>query len=317
VRRRALAAALVVAAVLVAPAAGQHAAGPAGPATLIAQGFQTFEPPVVDVVTGDVVRWENQSVREHTATANDQSWDSGDMLRDDVFDHRFDAPGEVPFFCRQHPGMTGTVRVHDALLEAPPAAAAPGRAFPLRGRTATPRGTVAIEADEGAGFARVATATADETGHFTASIVPRTTATYRAVAGDRPGNAVQLLVVDRKVAATVAKTARRLRVAVTVTPPSPGATVVLQLQLRHRFGWWPVARARLDRSSRARLEIPLRHRPPARVQLTLPDGATALGSSGVLRLSRRASAGAGTPAGRPSGAGGGSASGAPGRHGPH
>jgi plastocyanin len=290
--RRAVAAACVLllaaaAVALAAPAAGQHgAAEEGGPAAHVAQAFATFEPPVVDVVTGDTVRWANESVRQHTATAADESWDSGTMIRDDVFDRRFDAPGEVPYFCRQHAGMTGVVRVHDALLEAPRAAAAPGRAFPLRGRAATPRGTVAIEADEGAGFVRVGTATVDDAGRFTASVVPRTTAVYRPVAGDRPGPPVQLLVVDRTVTARVTRTRRRLRVAVAVTPASPGSTVVLQLQLRHRFGWWPVARATLDRTSRARLSVPLRHAPPARVLLTLPDGATALGSSGTLRLSR-------------------------------
>ena len=35
-------------------------------------------------------------------------------------------------------------------------------------------------------------------------------------------------------------------VAVTVTPPDPGATFVLELFVRERFGWWPVKRTRLD-----------------------------------------------------------------------
>jgi hypothetical protein len=66
-------------------------------------------------------------------------------------------------------------------------------------------------------------------------------------------------------------------------PASPGQTVVLQLLLRHRFGWWPVRRAKLDERSRARFVFPLRHAPSARVLLTLPDGATRLASSGTLR----------------------------------
>jgi hypothetical protein len=95
---------------------------------------------------------------------------------------------------------------------------------------------------------------------------------------------VQLLVLDRSVAATAARRGRRVVVSAVVAPASPGATVVLQLHLRRRFGWWPVRTTRLDRRSRAQIVLRLRHRYRARVLLTLPDGATQLASSGTLRI---------------------------------
>jgi hypothetical protein len=89
----------------------------------------------------------------------------------------------------------------------------------------------------------------------------------------------------------IAVRARRSRsstaVSVQVTPADPGALVVLQLHLRERFGWWPVARARLDRNSRAHFDLRLDRAVSARALLTLGDGATRLGSSSVVRVGPR------------------------------
>jgi hypothetical protein len=61
--------------------------------------------------------------------------------------------------------------------------------------------------------------------------------------------------------------------------------VVLQLKLRERFGWWPVARARLDKRSQAHFKLRRDQRAvPARVVLVGPDWATVLNESRVLKL---------------------------------
>jgi hypothetical protein len=73
-------------------------------------------------------------------------------------------------------------------------------------------------------------------------------------------------------------------VAVTVSPADPGATVVLQLHLKERFGWWPVASVRLGKSSTARLVLHTHRRVAARARLTLPDGATPLATSPTVRV---------------------------------
>jgi hypothetical protein len=72
---------------------------------------------------------------------------------------------------------------------------------------------------------------------------------------------------------------------VRVTPGGNG-TVVLQLHLKERFGWWPVQRATL-RAGRATFSLKApRRRVRARVVLTLADGATPLAISLPLRLGR-------------------------------
>jgi hypothetical protein len=115
-------------------------------------------------------------------------------------------------------------------------------------------------------------------------LTPRAPVALRAVAGGAESPPVSLLVLDRTIRATVARRGHGIVLDATVTPPSPGATVVAQLRLPHRFGWWPVGRARLDRASHARIVVALRRAVPARVLVTLPDGATPLASSGTLRV---------------------------------
>lgn len=295
-RRSAIAAAAALVA-LAAPAAaaamqgmdhGTHATHGMGamPATDVAQLFATYSPAGVDVVTGDMVRWTNDSVRAHTTTADDGSFDSGRMASGEVFERHFASEGVVAYHCSLHATMRGQVRVHDVLLERPAAGASPGRPFPLAGRTALAEGSpVTIEADTGAGFVRAATTTVGAGGAFTASVVPRASGSYRAVVGDRASASVPLVVLDRRVTATTSRRRGRLTVSVKVTPAAPGAHVVLQLHLPRRFGWWPVQRGRLGRDSRATLRTPLRRARPARVLLTLPDGATTLASSGPLKVS--------------------------------
>jgi hypothetical protein len=76
-------------------------------------------------------------------------------------------------------------------------------------------------------------------------------------------------------------------VTTSATPATPGGRVVLQLKLRERFGWWPVARARLDKRSRAAFTVRRHAGAPARVVMVGADWASPLSQSPVFRLSRR------------------------------
>jgi hypothetical protein len=76
------------------------------------------------------------------------------------------------------------------------------------------------------------------------------------------------------------------RISVTASPASPGARVVLQLRLRERFGWWPVARARLDKRSRTQFTLRGHAGVPARVATVGADWASVLSESRVLKLPR-------------------------------
>jgi hypothetical protein len=82
---------------------------------------------------------------------------------------------------------------------------------------------------------------------------------------------------------------RHGRVAVAVRPSLPGARIVLQQRLRERFGWWTVARKRLDFLSEASFRP--RRRAPVRVVLVARDGWTPLATSRVVHLRRLMNAG--------------------------
>jgi plastocyanin len=289
-RRARVVAAAVSAAALVtaAPVAGDQMPSPPGPeSTQVSIGYGDYRPAKIDVVAGDTVAWHNDSVRRHTVTHDGGGFDSGTIPTGSDFAHRFEQVGMFAYYCRLHAGIRGEVDAWELLLDRPAGPAAAGMSFPLRGRTALPPGTaVAIEADDGtgAGFRQVATTTSGSDGGFAAVVSPDATASYRAVAGAAASPPVQLLVLNHSITATTRTVRKSSVVSVRVTPPDPGASIVLQLNLREHFGWWPVARARLDRNSRARFKLQLARRVSARARLTLADGATALATSGLFRV---------------------------------
>ena len=258
-----------------------------GPGHTVSIGFGDFFPSHLDVLVGDTVTWRNDSVRQHTVTANDESWDSGRLGARAVFRRRFDQPGQVNYFCRLHV-IPASLDVHNVLLDKSSTPGGPGRPRELSGRAAAEAGTeVQIEADTGAGFMPIATVTAESGGAFHHEITPRVTTRYRAVLGSDASPPVTILVLDRRVAVSTRPRGRRTLISARVTPSSPGASAVLQLRLAHRFGWWPVARAHLNRSSRVRFAIPRGRPHRARVILTLADGATITATSRTFRVGRR------------------------------
>jgi plastocyanin len=261
-------------------AASADVKAPAGPSvSILAAAYGSAK---VDVLAGDTVTWRNDSVRAHTVSASDGSWASERLATSGVFSHRFTTAGVSAYYCQVHPFMRAEVDVHRLLLDAPRDAAAPNQPLVLTGRAALAAGTtVSIEAADGSAGA---SATVDAAGAFHATVTPRTTTSFRAVSGSEASPPVQVLVIDRQVKATARVHGRRAVVNTRVLPASRGATVVLQLRLKERFGWWPVRTAKLDRKSRARFPVKLRHAVRARVVLTAGDGVTPLVRSSVLRL---------------------------------
>jgi plastocyanin len=250
--------------------------------------FAAYAPARIDVVAGDAVRWTNDSVRVHTVNDASGTWASPRIVGTDSFSHEFDTPGATQYYCVLHPFMRGEVDVYNVLLAAPTEPGAPSRPYTMHGRSALPAGrSVTIEADSGAGYQPAATATVQADGTFAADVTPTVTATYRAVAGSDTSPGVQLLVLNRTVTASGSTRGRRVVINSNVAPASPGSPVVLQLKLPLRFGWWPVARTKLDRSSRARFSLKLAHRYPARVVVTLANGATVLATSRTLHVGPR------------------------------
>ena len=277
---------LVLSALLLVPAGVAAMEMDSGGGPQVSILFGSVSPAKVDVVAGDTVNWANDSVREHTVTASDGSFDSGTLPANGHYSRMFDTAGVYGYYCRLHPYIRGEVDVHALLLDRPAQPAAPGRPYPLTGRAALASGTpVAIEFDDGSGSWRtVAQASVGVDGGFAAQVDPTTSGSYRAVAGADESPPVDLLVLNRSLTASARRARGGSRVSVTVSPSAPGATVVLQLYLKDHFGWWPVSQRRLGKDSRASFALRHQRAVSARVVLTLPDGATVIAASKLLRL---------------------------------
>lgn len=91
------------------------------PPTTIAVTIQddTFQPASLNVQPGTVVRWTNSGTHNHTISAQDNSWDSGDLGPGGTYSLRFQHPGTYYYFCRHHAGMQGTITVGSASAPAP------------------------------------------------------------------------------------------------------------------------------------------------------------------------------------------------------
>jgi plastocyanin len=241
-----------------------------------------YNPPLLAVLAGDTVGWRNSSfINQHTVTS--ATFDSGPIVPGGGFFHDFPAPGTYLYACTIHLGMSGEVDVFGLLMSGPERAVARGAATVLTGRAAAGTGSITLEEDTGAGFHPVATTQASG-GSFKATVHPPANATYRAVGGANASPPVQVQVSDRSDIA-VKVSGRRLRVH--VDPANPGARVSLQLKLRERFGWWTVARARLDKRSGVGFTVRRSKPVRARVVLTRSDGWTPLATSPAVRVRPR------------------------------
>jgi plastocyanin len=83
-----------------------------------------YDPDPLEVHVGDTVTFVNKDAAPHTATAEDKSWDSGNMNQGDEWTLKVEKTGEIPYICIYHPDMTGTLIVKDKDEKiAPPGAA--------------------------------------------------------------------------------------------------------------------------------------------------------------------------------------------------
>lgn len=71
----------------------------------------TYQPDPVVIRTGGKVIWQNEDTAPHTATADDGSFDTGNLLRGKIKSETFKEAGTYPYFCAVHPTMHGTVEV--------------------------------------------------------------------------------------------------------------------------------------------------------------------------------------------------------------
>ncbi len=74
-----------------------------------------YDPADLTVNIGDTITWSNDDENIHTAThrSDPALFDSGTMEAGDEFSFTFSEEGEVRYFCRFHPWMTGVVTVQN------------------------------------------------------------------------------------------------------------------------------------------------------------------------------------------------------------
>jgi plastocyanin len=90
---------------------------PAAPAEVTVDMVDfTYEPVEVTVPAGTTIVWVNTGDFDHSATADDRSWDTGEYGTGQRAGITFDTPGAYQYFCTLHGspggnGMSGTVTV--------------------------------------------------------------------------------------------------------------------------------------------------------------------------------------------------------------
>jgi plastocyanin len=74
---------------------------------------KAYTPDPVTVVVGinNTIKWVNNDNAPHTVTANDASFDSGNVAQGQSFTFTFTTPGTYHYHCIYHPWMIGTVIV--------------------------------------------------------------------------------------------------------------------------------------------------------------------------------------------------------------
>ena len=89
--------------------AAQHATAPAHVVHVIVIDKMQYGPMPTDVHAGDIIEWVNHDIFEHSATARDGRFDVD--LKPGATIRMTAVAGTTAFFCKFHPGMTGTLMV--------------------------------------------------------------------------------------------------------------------------------------------------------------------------------------------------------------
>jgi len=76
-------------------------------------GF-AFSPAALTIEAGTTVTWTNQDSATHTATADDGSWDTGDIAQGASVSITFDTPGTFTYHCAIHTYMVASITVTEA-----------------------------------------------------------------------------------------------------------------------------------------------------------------------------------------------------------
>ncbi|WP_250868904.1 cupredoxin domain-containing protein [Methanococcoides seepicolus] len=70
-----------------------------------------FAPKEIRISVGDTIKWTNLDSAPHTATDNNNNFDSGTLAKGESFSMTFEEAGTYDYICTIHPYMKGTVIV--------------------------------------------------------------------------------------------------------------------------------------------------------------------------------------------------------------
>lgn len=70
-----------------------------------------FVPNTLLIYPGDQVIWINKDIVPHTATASNNSWDSGEILTGQSQSLTFKESAVLSYYCRYHPGMKARLKM--------------------------------------------------------------------------------------------------------------------------------------------------------------------------------------------------------------
>lgn len=76
-----------------------------------------YAQPVLTIAVGTTVEWENEDTAPHTVTADDGTFDSGNMNKGDQFKFTFTKPGTYPYYCTYHGGPGGTGQAGQIIVQ--------------------------------------------------------------------------------------------------------------------------------------------------------------------------------------------------------
>ncbi len=71
-------------------------------------GFK-FIPESLSVKAGDTIKWINKDIAPHTATADDMSFDTGELKQNESRSITVSSDQTISYFCRFHPAMKASL----------------------------------------------------------------------------------------------------------------------------------------------------------------------------------------------------------------
>jgi plastocyanin len=221
------------------------AAGSAASTAEITMPGRFFAPADLDVLVGTTVTWQNTDRSTHTATEDEDVFDSGHIRPGADFSWTFAKTGRFEFHCTIHRFMRGSVTVFDVVLRGPHEPLPAGRRALLEGVAPAGADEVVLERVSPGPVETIARARPEADGGFHFVVRAPEPRRYRVRAGSATSPPVRVRVTPR---VTIER--RPTGIAVHALPARPGSRVALQSYDRESFAWVTVARGRLDVRSR-------------------------------------------------------------------